>query len=325
MTGFDMQSQIAVVVGILAAGLFLFVALRSLRTANDGEADEDLRSLMDFYRDDPTDVEMEDPLLTPELEANALSVERRETSLDKRLRYAQLDTVPPYMVSVAQVVISLTAFFFARMFLREVLQITSLMLGPIIVNKIIERRIESRAKRFDTDFPQFLLSVTGMLKTGLNTIQALEAAASGLEEDSLVRQEVELMLERFRVGVPEDRSIGSFGEDIRQPEIELFVQALILSKRVGGSLSDTLDRLSKQIRKRQTFKLSASSSVSQSRGAIWVIIGLIVALQMFLLLMSPGMVLGAWQSPALAGYAQGSLVIVALGIFLMNKITNIKV
>ncbi len=325
MTGFDMQSQIAVVVGILAAGLLLLYAVKSLQGDSDGEGDEDLRSLMDFYRDDPTEVETEDPLLTPESESNAISLERRETSLDKRLRYAQLENVPPYMVSVAQVVISLSAFLIARMFLREVLQVTSLMLGPIIVNKIIERRIESRAKRFDTDFPQFLLSVTGMLKTGLNTIQALEAAASGLEEDSLVRQEVELMLERFRVGVPEDRSIGSFGENIRQPEIEFFVQALILSKRVGGSLSDTLDRLSKQIRKRQTFKLSASSSVSQQRGAIWVIIGLIAGLQMFLLFMSPAMVLGAWQSPSLAGWAQGSLVIVVFGIFLMNKITNIKV
>ena len=320
-----MQSQIAVVVGILAAGLLLLYTVKSLRGDSDGEGDEDLRSLMDFYRDDPTEVETEDPLLTPESESNALSLERRETSLDKRLRYAQLENVPPYMVSVAQVVISLSAFLIARMFLREVLQVTSLMLGPIIVNKIIERRIESRAKRFDTDFPQFLLSVTGMLKTGLNTIQALEAAASGLEEDSLVRQEVELMLERFRVGVPEDRSIGSFGEDIRQPEIELFVQALILSKRVGGSLSDTLDRLSKQIRKRQTFKLSASSSVSQQRGAIWVIIGLIVALQVFMLMTAPSMVLGAWQSPSLAGWAQGSLVIVVFGVFLMNKITNIKV
>ena len=325
MTGFDMQSQIAVVVGILAAGLLLLYTVKSLRGDSDGEGDEDLRSLMDFYRDDPTEVETEDPLLTPESESNAISLERRETSLDKRLRYAQLENVPPYMVSVAQVVISLSAFLIARMFLREVLQVTSLMLGPIIVNKIIERRIESRAKRFDTDFPQFLLSVTGMLKTGLNTIQALEAAASGLEEDSLVRQEVELMLERFRVGVPEDRSIGSFGEDIRQPEIELFVQALILSKRVGGSLSDTLDRLSKQIRKRQTFKLSASSSVSQSRGAIWVIIGLIAALQVFMLMTAPSMVLGAWQSPSLAGWAQGSLVIVVFGVFLMNKITNIMV
>ena len=141
MTGFDMQSQIAVVVGILAAGLLLLYTVKSLRGDSDGEGDEDLRSLMDFYRDDPTEVETEDPLLTPESESNALSLERRETSLDKRLRYAQLENVPPYMVSVAQVVISLSAFLIARMFLREVLQVTSLMLGPIIVNKIIERRI----------------------------------------------------------------------------------------------------------------------------------------------------------------------------------------
>lgn len=325
MIGADVQSQIAIVIGVLAAALFLLYTVRTLRKASSSESEEDLRSLMDFYREDPAEVEMEDPLLIPGSDSNSLAVEHRETSLDKRLRYAQLERVPPYMVSVAQIVISLSAFFFARMFLKEVLQVASLMLGPIIVNKIIERRIESRAKRFDTDFPQFLLSVTGMLKTGLNTIQALEAAAGGLEEESLVRQEVELMLERFRVGVPEDRSIGSFGEDIRQPEIELFVQALILSKRVGGSLSDTLDRLSKQIRKRQAFKLSASSSVSQQRGAIWVIIGLIAALQGFMLTMAPSMVLGAWQSPSLAGYAQTSLVIVALGIFWMNKITNIKV
>lgn len=325
MADFDMQSQIAVVVGVFAAGLFLIYTLRYLREVSSAERDEDLHSLMDFYRDDPSDVTMEDPLLTPESESSNTSGNRRETSLDKRLRYAQLESIPPYMVSVAQIVISLSAFFIAQMFLKEVLQFASLMLGPLIVNKIIERRIESRAKRFDTDFPQFLLSVTGMLKTGLNTIQALEAAASGLEEESLVRQEVELMLERFRVGVPEDRSIGSFGEDIRQPEIELFVQALILSKRVGGSLSDTLDRLSKQIRKRQTFKLSASSSVAQQRGSIWVIVGLIAALQSFMLVMAPSMVLGAWQSPALVGWSQGSLVIIAFGVFLMNKITNIKI
>lgn len=316
------------IVFYIAAGLggvFLMLLFRRLVGGTSAEGDDNLRSMMDFYREDTTQGMMEDPLASPEGEPIGALDESRETSLDKRLRYAQLEKVPPYMISVAQIAISLAAFFVARMFLREVLQIASLVLGPLIVNKIIERRIEARTRRFDQDFPQFLLAVTGMLKTGLNTAQALEAAAGGLEEDSLVRQEVELMLERFRVGVPEDRSMGSFGEDIRQPEIELFVQALILSKRVGGNLSDTLDRLSKQVRKRQSFKRSASSSVAQSRGSIWVIIGLIVALQSFMLLTSPQMVLGAWQTPSLAGWAQGSLVLIALGVWLMNRITNIRI
>jgi tight adherence protein B len=306
-------------------GVLLMLLFRNILGGSSREDDDNLRAMMDFYREDTSQGMMEDPLAFPEGEPLGALDEARETSLDKRLRYAQLEKVPPYMISVVQIAISLAAFFVARIFLREVLQIASLTLGPLIVNKMIERRIEARTRRFDQDFPQFLLAVTGMLKTGLNTAQALEAAAGGLEEDSLVRQEVELMLERFRVGVPEDRSMGSFGEDIRQPEIELFVQALILSKRVGGNLSDTLDRLSKQVRKRQSFKRSASSSVAQSRGSIWVIIGLIVALQGFMLLTSPQMVLGAWQTPSLAGWAQGSLVVIAFGVWLMNKITNIRI
>lgn len=308
-----------------ALGIVIILFMRAVAGNRADSGGKDLRSMMDFYREDSSDGMMEDPLVSPDGGGADVSNERQETSLDKRLRYAQLDRIPPYMVSVAQIAISLTAFVVSRMFLREVLQVASLTLGPLIVNKIIERRIEARARRFDLDFPQFLLAVTGMLKTGLNTVQALEAAASGLEEESLVRQEVELMLERFRVGVPEDRSIGSFGEDIRQPEIELFVQALILSKRVGGNLSDTLDRLSKQIRKRQAFKLTASSSVSQQRGSIWVIIGLIAALQSFMFFTAPDMVVGAWKSPSLAGWSQGALVIIAFGVWLMNKITNIRI
>jgi tight adherence protein B len=164
-----------------------------------------------------------------------------------------------------------------------------------------------------------------MLKTGLNPVQALEAAADNLEEDSVVRQEVELMLERFRVGVPEDRSIGSFGEDIAQPEIELFVQALLLSRRVGGSLSDTLDRLSKQVRKRRAFKMTASATVAQQRGSIWVIIGIMAVVQLYLFKMAPDMVEGAWTHPQLADFAQFALVLIWFGVMWMMKITNIKI
>jgi tight adherence protein B len=190
---------------------------------------------------------------------------------------------------------------------------------------LINRRIEKRVQLFDRDFAQFILSVVGMLKTGLNPIQAIEAASENLDEQSIVRRQVELMLERLRVGVSEERSIGAFGEDIDQPEIELFVQALMLSRRVGGSLSDTLDRLSKQIRKRQQFKISAVGAVSMQRGSIWAIIAVILGVQMYMLIFTPAMVLGAWTDPRLAGWAQGSLIITAAAVFVLKRITNIRI
>jgi tight adherence protein B len=249
----------------------------------------------------------------------------RGISLATRLRYAQLSQYPVYYCSAAQVAISLIAFLVARTYCKEVLQLMSLFVGPLLVNYLINKRIESRARKFDADFPQFLLSVVGMLKTGLNTVQALQAGAEGLEENSLVRQEVELMLERLRLGVSEDRSIGSFGEDINHGEIELFVQALILSRRVGGTLSDTLDRLAKQVRKRQNFKMAASGAVGMHRNSIWVIIALIAALQLYMLLATPGIILATWQNPSLNGYAQAAVAVMVLGVIWMNKMTNFKV
>jgi tight adherence protein B len=250
---------------------------------------------------------------------------QRRLTLAMRLKYARLEGVPPYVISIAQVVISLVAFLLARAYLKEVLQVVSLFVGPMVVNWWINRRIKKRVVKFEADFSQFLLSVVGMLKTGLNSVQALQSAADSLEEESLVRQEVELMLERFRVGVPEDRSIGSFGEDVMQPEIELFVQALLLSKRVGGNLSDSLERLAKQTRKRQNFKSQAQAGVSMQRSSLYLIIAIIMGMQGYLYLVNPVMVTGAWTHPSLAGVAQAVLVLIFLAVFWLRKMTNIKV
>jgi len=316
------------ILGASCIGALVWFRARSAAPAGGGSV-RNLRELTNEYRERAIGQEDSDSV---DEDLGSLDDETRLTeqglfgaSLQDRLRYAQLEHVPLYVVSLAQVVISLVFFLIARRYFHFPLQALSLFMGPMFVNVYLERRIRNRVKRFDIDFPQFLLSVVGMLKTGLNTVQALEAAAENLEEESLVRQEVELMLERFRVGVPEDRSIGSFGEDIAQPEIELFVQALILSRRVGGKLSETLDRMAKQVRKRHAFKLSASASVAQQRGSIWVIVAIMVAVQLYLWKMAPQMVVGAWTHPSLAAWAQASIVLVWLGVLWMRKITNIKI
>lgn len=325
--------QVTLILLLLGLGAGLFMLRDWVFGASTGasSSSRSLRSISEEFR------ALEDPSLL-EVDTLAGSVGRRLSqesevdpkqsrgiSLAMRLRYAQLGQYPVYFCSVAQVGISLVVFLVARMYFKEILQLMSLFVGPLLVNYVINKRIETRARKFDADFPQFLLSVVGMLKTGLNTVQALQAGAEGLEENSLVRQEVELMLERLRLGVSEDRSIGSFGEDIHHEEIELFVQALILSRRVGGTLSDTLDRLAKQVRKRQNFKMAASGAVGMHRGSIWVIIVLIGLLQLYMFFATPSIVLGTWQNPSLNGFAQGAIAVMVLGVLWMNKMTNFKV
>lgn len=331
------QNVVLLIIGCIVIAIAVLIVLHLFDSGQVKPArrSKGLRSSLDDYRQDmeilvegesSEDAFVEQQVNEDWQKAIEAAPERiRGQTLEMKLRYAHLTWMPPYVVSLLQILISLVAFAVAYVYLKLPLQILSAFTGPILVNSWIHRRMRKRVQRFDADFAQFLLSVVGMLKTGLNPIQALEAAADSLEEESLVRQEVELMLERVRMGVSEDRSIGSFGEDIDQPEIELFVQALLLSRRVGGTLSDTLDRLAKQIRKRQTFKLEANGAVSMQRGSIYAIIVVIMFVQFYMYLIAPDMVVGAWTHPKLAGFAQGAIVITLLAIAFVNKLTKLKI
>jgi tight adherence protein B len=331
------QTAILLIVGCLVLVLASAAVFYLLRTGSSSGsmASSSLRGSVDDYRQEVQELdnghEQAGASFAKGKDANWQQAVGNEPervkaeALRTRLRYANLPWMPPYVVALMQILISLLAFAGAYVYLGTMLRVVAAFTGPLLVNWWIDRRIKKRVKKFDADFAQFLLSVVGMLKTGLNPIQALEAAAESLEDDSLVRQEVALMLERVRMGVPEDRSIGSFGEDIDQPEIELFVQALLLSRRVGGTLSETLDRLAKQIRKRQVFKTAAIGAVSTQRGSIFAIIGVIALVQLYMFFSAPAMVVGAWTNPKLSGWAQGAVVIVIFAIWVIGRMTKVKI
>jgi tight adherence protein B len=245
-------------------------------------------------------------------------------TLEKRLRYAQMK-LPPLVFYLSEIAISAVLFWFATfLFDSPFIFFVALMSGPLVMNWVVNAKIYSRFSRFDRDYPSFLLSLIGLLKTGMNTLNALQAASEGLDPDSLARQEIELMLERLKLGVPEDQSIGSFGEDIYHEEIELFVQSLLLSRRVGGNLSDTLDRLARQVRKRQYFRSSANAAIGQQRLSILVIIVILVALGGYLASTSPDLVVGLWNDPTGKQVTEACIVLMMFGIWWIRQITKIR-
>lgn len=245
-------------------------------------------------------------------------------TLTRRLKYAQLP-IPVVAFHTLEVGISIVTFIIVSLYFNVALQLVALLAGPILMRWIVNTLIDRRMKRFDADYPQFLLSLVGLLKTGMNPIQALEAAASGLEPTSLVREEVEMMIERLRLGVSEDKSIGAFGEDIYHSEIELFVQALLLSRRVGGTLSDTLERLAKQVRKRQFFRSQANAAVGMQRGSIYIIIFMLILMQFYMYYVYPSMIEAGLNSAIGWQVWQAGILVIMLGIFWVRQVTKIRV
>ncbi len=256
---------------------------------------------------------------TPQVKAN-----NSVLTLEKKLKFAQ-SKMTPAIYRLFQIIISIAAFFIAGVKFNLFIQVVALSAGPLFMGWLVNFYVNKRFNAFDQDYAPFILSMVGLLKTGMNVMSALEAAAEGMEEGSIVKEEIELMMERLRFGVSEDKSIGCFGEDVFHPEIELFVQALLLSRRVGGTLSDTLDRLSRQVRRRQYFRRSAHAAIGMQRGSIWFIIGILCALEAYLYVISPEFVTGAWSHPIGWQVWQIGLCLISLGIFWVRQITKLKV
>ncbi len=244
-------------------------------------------------------------------------------SIEKRLQYAQLN-ISPMVFHAMEVSLSLFSFAIAFKFLSIAMQLAALLVGPLFCRWFLNLLVEKRYKAFDRDYPAFLLSLVGLLKTGMNPMQAMESAANGLEEGSILRFEVESMLERLRLGVPEEKSIGSFGENIFHPEIELFVQALLLSRKVGGTLSDTLERLAKQVRKRQQFRATAAAAIGLQRGSIMFILMILVGLLTYIGFMVPDFIKSLATEVGFL-VVQGCILTVCLGVYWIRQVTKLKI
>ncbi|MCO6431954.1 MAG: type II secretion system F family protein [Deltaproteobacteria bacterium] len=248
-----------------------------------------------------------------------------QLTLEKRLRFARWTVFSALPFRALQAAAGLAIFLVVRPHTSILTAVLAFFLGPLCLSAILNFCVERRFRRFDFDYPQFLMSVVGLLKTGMTSVGAIEAAAKGLDAKSLVREEVQLMIERMRLGVPEDRSIGAFGEDIYHPEIELFVQALLLSRRVGGNLANTLERLSQQVRKRQYFRRSATAAVSMQRASIWLILGILTFMELYIYYTYPALVTEAINSEIGWQVWQAAIVLIVVSFIWSRQITKLKI
>jgi tetratricopeptide (TPR) repeat protein len=117
--------------------------------------------------------------------------------VEKLLRYAKWQ-ITPLQFRGLQIFVSIAFFMPAKIHATVFIQLLALVMGPLLVKSLLKRAVEKRFEAFDGDYPVLLLSYVSLLKTGMSAIGGLESAARGLDEDSMVRAEVALLIERGR-------------------------------------------------------------------------------------------------------------------------------
>lgn len=324
---------IAVAIALVVGFLVLGIPIGGGKMRQRAKVSNSLRSLVEAQRiqKDGSSRSRESKhslALAAAAQAEIDSSKKTRTSkinVEKKLRYAKWPITPVIFRAIQGVVATIMLITLITLKTHLFLTFISAAVSWLMVGAVLDYAVDRRFKAFDKDYPVLLLSYVSLLRTGMNTMTGLEAAAKGLPESSLVRAEIELLLERLRLGLTEEQAIGAFGEDIPHPELELFVQSLILSRRVGGTLSSTLERLAKQVRKRQQFREQAIGAVGMERKSLQMIALIMTSLYFYIMYKSPELVLPAFKHPTGSAVIQFALGLIIFGFYWSRQVTKIKI
>ena len=191
---------------------------------------------------------------------------------------------------------------------------------PDGIVKLLEKK---RLDTFEVQLLEGLSSIANSLKAGFSFQQALEQMVR--EGEPPISQEFGLALKENRLGVSLEEALTNVTKRVRSDDLELVVSSVVLSRELGGNLSNIFERLASTIRERMKLKGKINSLTSQGRMQGWVVGLMPVVLGMLIFLISPQMMQAFLNS--LIGWILIGLIVVLeiLGAFVIKKIVTIDV
>lgn len=232
--------------------------------------------------------------------------------------------IEPEKLYVANIIIIITAFT-VLWFMTSAWPIAlfgAFLLGftPKIIWKYLRNK---RQERFLSELPDALNSLSSMMKAGANLSMALETIVA--ETAGPIGQEFGLFLRELRVGVEYYEALDNMKERVPLEELALVVAGMKISREIGGSLSEVLERLSDTIRRKIEMEGKIRSLTAQGKMQGYVMTGLPILVAYVLYHIEPQAMSKLFTEPF--GWATCAVFVIfeIVGYSFIKKIVNIDV
>jgi tight adherence protein B len=117
-------------------------------------------------------------------------------------------------------------------------------------------------RRFLDVLPDAIDLIVRAVRAGLPALDAIEVAAR--EVTAPVGTEFQKVIDDTRIGVAMADALNHAADRIRVPDFRFFVASIVLQRRTGGGLAETLVNLSTLIRQRRALRLKARALTAES-------------------------------------------------------------
>lgn len=148
---------------------------------------------------------------------------------------------------------------------------------PRFAYGVLKKRREAKLIE---QMPDALNMMAGSMRSGASLAIAMDLVAT--ETAPPFSQELSLVLREQKLGVSLEDALESFAKRVNLEDVNLMVAAIVISKDVGGNLSEVLERLASTLRSKAALegKIRALTSQGKLQG---VIVGLLPVFLAFVL------------------------------------------
>lgn len=201
------------------------------------------------------------------------------------------------------------------------------ILGLIIGFKLPDLYISSikkkRMKKLNSQLPEALAIISNGLRAGFSFTQAMSVAANELE--SPIRDEFMKIIRDNSIGKTMDEALMGFSERTDDEDIDMFVTALIIQRKVGGNLTEILDTIADTIRDRMRIRGEIKTLTAQGRFSALVISALPFFVAIMLFFLNKEYILELFKNPIGIFMVIAAVVMQVVGIFIISRMANIEI
>jgi tight adherence protein B len=190
---------------------------------------------------------------------HAKKVEETEKQLDKMFIEVNRKKLL-FWYAVAPLIMGLAGFVIFRNLGLALLSGAISFIFPSLVLRSIKAR---RRELFRNQLPDGIMVLSSSLKGGLSLMQAIEVVVQ--EMPVPFNQEFGLVLRENKIGVPLEESLKHLHERLHFEELDLVINAILVSKETGGDLTKVLAKLLVTMRDNRKLKETIKTLTLQGK------------------------------------------------------------
>lgn len=190
---------------------------------------------------------------------------------------------------------------------------------PELVVLVMRRR---RRTAFSNQLVDGLMLLSNGLRSGFTLTQAFEMLVD--EMPAPISQEFRLILEEMRLGVELDIALENSVARTKDPDLDLVVAAMKITRRLGGNLPEVFDRIVAMVRDRKVVSGKALALTASGRMQANVVGILPYVFAFIVAKLNPDLMKIMWTTPM--GFMGLLLAVVldAVGYFWVLKLSRIQ-